>query len=1111
MIRWLAMALYAAGAAETPLLVCPELPSAPMVDGVLSDKAWQGARQIDRFWNTRTGEPAPADSRVLLGRHGPCLCLAASLSFRAGHTIESFSKGDDDPGLWEDDGIEVFLDTNLRGGGFAQIILNSAGQVYDARTSEAGSATTWNLKPRPRVAARIVGSRLHIEAAFDLAALGGQLPKVGDVWGLKLCRTHWDRRARGPKRDHVYTSNMPGSGSYSSRPYARLVFGRVTEATRKALAKTDRKGPAAHPIHRLVEASRTRVWAKPYQKLSLKGRYQSERLIFHDTGTGAEIWRVTFDPYPDGVGYANWFPWNEDGSWLMFGSRERMGGYWHMFVTGDGERITQIPGAALLAHPRWRSGHAEHLLSAAGRSLVSFSIKTGKQEAIAQIPEGVPGRPSFGRYGRWAAICKQGFGQGAVLTALDLHTGETQRIKLRTSSKDFSGDWLYSGRISYVKGVPHVGYSLNHLPHLSRQHQYQQWLMNLQTGEYRSVRFLSHGGTSPLGDRKVGYSGGGVCTTDYFGDDKRFVMSIGTGGHIAWMSSPQWCLAGNSGPPGGSRFSCQLVQIYVDSGNWCRIAHGQTRNTTYGSHLFANTSPDGTKAEYSSTMLGPRDMYWAVMHWPEPPRNLRAGRAGAAVRLAWDRPEISKEYAGARVWRSARSGGPYRLVSGREPIAQFAWTDADSPPRAYYVATSVEHSSLESRRFSNEVAPIEGSEQWPGKLRRYVEAETGESAGAFAVNFHGSASCDRFVEHRRGEGVGSVSFQLDLPRPGPLRVWARARATQKPADLVAKMGRQSSRTAVAGPGWRWAQLALPIEFARGRNVLRLESSGPGLGIDKVLLTDDSDAKPVGFGDTECASPGPVTRLSATAESPHEVRLAWTAPACPSVHHFSIYRLRRPGSPVLQENLIASPWGAGHLDWGLEPGTTFEYAVTAADSFGHESSEARVTVSTPPVERLVIEVEAETGSVEGGERKIVADPEASGGAYVETPPEALNSKYRLTVPFEVQEPGDYVVWASMFPLKDSHIYLRFAVDGKPNALMYMGSQRSGSTKRRLLWRPLGVVSGVTPVSWRLQPGRHRIEILHVGRPGFAGRYHAIDQFVVTNDRSFMPPGPTWGWE
>ena len=1088
------------------ILICPDLPAVPRIDGDLSDKAWTPALAITGFRDKDSGEPAPARTKVLLGRQGGTLYLAAQLSFRAGHKIASFSKGDDDPDLWRDDCLELFIASDVNKADFIQIILNSAGQIDDSRSGGA-----WDLSPRPQLATRVADGQIQMEASFRLAALAGKEPREGDVWGLKLCRTHWDRQTEAQARENVYTSNMPGSGSYSSRPYARLVFGRVTEAAKELLAKLAPKTQDAHPIHHLIEAAKTKVWAKPYRKLFRNRRHQSERLIFHDTDTGAEIWRVTCDPHNDGVTYANQFPWNADGSCIMFMSRGRLGGWWAMFMTGDGEHVMQIPGTTQLSHPRWRRGRPNELLSAAGKSLVSFDIRTGEQQVIAQIPEDVPGRATFGPHGRWAAVCKQGFGEGGILTVIDVQAGRSRRIKLRTSSKDFNGDWLYSGGIAYVKGVPHVGYSLNHLPHLSREHQYQQWLMNLETGEYRSVRYLSHGGTSPLGDRKVGYWGGGVHTTDYFGDDKKFVMNIGTGGHIAWMSSPEWCVAGNSGSPGGSRFSGQLVQIYVDTGNWCRIAHGQTKNTTYASHLFCNTSPDGTKVEYSSTMLGPRNMYWAVMHRPEPPGNLRGIRKGQAVRLEWDRPTIGEEWAGARIWRARKSGGPYEIVSGKEPVVGMNWTDAEAPAPAYYVATSVEHSSLESHRFSNEVAPTDGQAEWPGKLRLYVEAETGQASGAFDVNFHGSASGDRFVEHRRGTGAGKLTLKLHLVKGGRFQIWARMRSTADSTTVAARLGSQSAQATVAGSDWRWTRVVSSADLDRGQLAVILECSEPGIGIDKLLLTDDLEMRPTGLGDTEQPPVPCAVNLTAAAESPYEARLEWQSGASPSIHHFNIYRIRRAGAAISQESLIASPSSSTHLDWGLAPGTTFEYAVTTVDCIGHESEAVRTSCSTPGVERRLIQVEAESGEVDGGELKVVEDPGASAGAHVETPPEVLQSPYRLIVPFEVAKAGDYVIWASMFPLRDSHIYQRFAVDGKPKGLMYLGSQRSGSTKRRLLWRPLGVVSGVTPFVWHLEPGPHRIEVLHVGQPGFVKRYHAIDQFIVTNDRSFVPPGPTWEWE
>ncbi|MDP6060269.1 MAG: fibronectin type III domain-containing protein, partial [Pirellulaceae bacterium] len=557
--------------------------------------------------------------------------------------------------------------------------------------------------------------------------------------------------------------------------------------------------------------------------------------------------------------------------------------------------------------------------------------------------------------------------------------------------------------------------------------------MNLQTGEYRKVKYLSHGGTSPNRDRKVGYAGGGIYSTDFFGDDKKFVASAGSGGHIAWMSSPDWCLAGNAGKSGDSPFSCQLVQVFVNDGNWCRIAFGQTKNTTYGSYLFVNTSPDGTKAEYSSTMLGPRDMYWAVMNRPEPPRLLKATRANGKVLLEWERPETGKEYAGARIWRAEKSGGPYQLISGRKPVNGTTWSDPNPPASACYVATSVEPSTLESRRFSDEVRNTAANNEWPDKLRIYAEAETGKPAGSFAVNFHGTASNDRFIEHRRGDGEGILDLAVQCERATDYRLWIRARTTKGPASATANAGQQNLKIQLKPQAWSWHSFDGRLSLKAGSRSLRIQSIDPGFAVDKILLTDDFNMIPAGLGDTEAALPSRVKTLNAVPESPHEVRLSWQPDPSSDVHHFNIYRIREKGARPSQENLIGSPSSPAHLDWGLEPGSSFEYAVTAVDSFGRESEPVRASATTRALVRPpIIQVEAESGTVVGGEKKVVKDKDASGGAYLETPPDALKSEYRLSVSFTVEKEGNYIVWAALFPLKDTHIYLKFAVDGKPNA-------------------------------------------------------------------------------
>jgi len=1101
-----------AGAAAVPEVVCPLTSSPPTVDGALSAEEWTLAAVIERFHATVRGALAPAATRLLLCHDPKRLYVGAECRFRPGHQVKSFIKRDGGDEIWRDDCLEIFIAPDLLKPEYIHVIVNSKGRLYDSKSGDESAA--WDLHPS-EAATRIINNTLVIEMAIAFAALD-VIPKTGDVWGIKFCRTHWDRSPTTDRErpGNVFTSTVAGGGSYHDRPYGRLIFGARTARTQAILKRLKGSSSArAHAYHRLEEARRANVWAKPCEKLVRDGVNFGERLIFRDTGTGAEVWRVTFNAGPDGVSYANTFPWNADGSLLMFSGRKRIDGGWHMLLSADGTRISRPKGYGSMTHPRWTRDDPESVLCSSGRDLFRINVLTGKKTGIASLPEHVQGRLSFGPKGVWAAACKRGFGKGGELTLIDLKTKTTRVIPLRTASKDFGGDWLYSGGVTYVGETPHVRYSLNHLPHLSAEHKYQQWTMNLETGEYRLVKYLSHGGTSPNRDRKVGFWGGSIHTTDWFGGDKKFVMRIGTGGHIAWMSSPEWCLAGTSGAPNSSRFGDQLVQVFVDTGNWCRIAYGQSAQTTYASHLFTNTSPDGTKGEYTSTMLGPKDVYWAVVNRPEPPERVKAARSTAGVQLNWSAPGIRKEIKGYRVWRSDRSGGPYALVSGRNPVKRTQWTDTRAPADEplFYVLTSVEHSTLESRRFSREVAvPAAGRTGWPGKVRRYVEAETGTAQHPMAEDFSGTASCDRFVAHRHGEGEGKLVVSVNVPRAGRYLLWARVRG---PGRLrVTCADRPVGSLGTARAVWSWTKMSAEAHLPTGDCELALVTEDKGCAVDKLLLTDDPAFVPRALGDTTRPAPGPPAGLRAKKRTRFDVALAWRPSPDPEFHHYQVYRGRTPGFQCAQENLVGSPDEPAFLDWGLEPGAAWYYGVTAVDTWGHESKPARVTAATQALaRRTLIELEAEKGRPENGRHKTVKDPAASAGEYVVMPAEVITRKpFRLVIPFRVEHTDRYVVWLSLCPVADAHVYLNVDVDGKNRSLMYVNNTQKGKPAKRFTWRPLGAVGGPTPLVWDLSPGKHRLALSLVGAAGFANRITAVDRAIVTNDLSFVPEGPIWDW-
>ena len=138
-------------------------------------------------------------------------------------------------------------------------------------------------------------------------------------------------------------------------------------------------------------------------------------------------------------------------------------------------------------------------------------------------------------------------------------------------------------------------------------------------------------------------------------------------GHQTWChEDPDWIFASYGtarGPrvrhlPGahdGSRTAYRL----------CAVGAKYPQFTVYAAFAFAASSPDGTKVQFMSNMLGSVDEYLVVARAPQPPQNL-----AAEIRDGKDRPPVDPAAvpSGDRqaIWSTsvARAGRTGRRLDG---------------------------------------------------------------------------------------------------------------------------------------------------------------------------------------------------------------------------------------------------------------------------------------------------------------------------------------------------------------------------------------------------------------------------------------------------------------
>ncbi len=195
---------------------------APVIDGqVRQDPGWRNVTLISRFVDVKTARPAPHQTRCRMSYDNKYLyCAFVCMEDRTGD-IHAEVKGHD-KGVFRDECMEIFLDTNQDRETYVHVAANVLGTVYDARHLDRGWFRTRDLKwdIDARVAVRILPDRWCMEVALPLAALGGRKPAPGVRWNFNLGR----ERHLKPAEFSTYARLMK-KGFHDPRRFWVLEFG----------------------------------------------------------------------------------------------------------------------------------------------------------------------------------------------------------------------------------------------------------------------------------------------------------------------------------------------------------------------------------------------------------------------------------------------------------------------------------------------------------------------------------------------------------------------------------------------------------------------------------------------------------------------------------------------------------------------------------------------------------------------------------------------------------------------------------------------------------------------------------------------------------------------
>ena len=146
--------------------------------------------------------------------------------------------------------------------------------------------------------------------------------------------------------------------------------------------------------------------------------------------------------------------------------------------------------------------------------------------------------------------------------------------------------------------------------------------------------------------------------------------------------------------------------------------------------------------------------------------------------------------------------------------------------------------------------------------------------------------------------------------------------------------------------WTWVKVAA-VTLKKGRHAITLTSSSAGAQADLICLATDPAFTPKGVRPEDRAAPRQVQGLKVAKVRGRAVHLKWQTSPEPDFFHYNVYAARKPLVRPQQRHLVASPTYGEFIAWGLRPGTTYYYAVTAVDRRGNESSLGAVVKAAIP--------------------------------------------------------------------------------------------------------------------------------------------------------------------
>ena len=606
---------------------------------------------------------------------------------------------------------------------------------------------------------------------------------------------------------------------------------------------------------------------------------------------------------------------------------------------------------------------------------------------------------------------------------VDRQTGERTHIAAPLCGNTNYLRAFYDGRVHYPEGDEWEAYGL---PWFADQVRLPTGLsMDELHDLWRNLPHATHGHESTSPDWEYIATDGGTTRIVRVRDGQTRSLRLspdGTNYHLHWRQHPRFFVGWVRGWHFGSYRRPENAnieyQVFCD-GTFQPIVDTKHRfNGYYAGGDFSMLSPDATKIHYGSSMTGRFRNYIAVMARPRPPHHVTWRAEDESVVVSWEPSLYSRETRGYLVYRSEASGDGYRLLTD-QPVPGHEYRDetVQAGRPYYYVVTSLEHSGLESG-YSQEAARagVALPDELDHPLVVYAEVEdairdlpTGDLPGlAMGVDRFGASDDYYLYRHPEAER-GEAELPIRVPATGSYYVWARLRANgSESAAWELALGDQQLTVATDQAEWTWVRAgSSPVSLEGGVVTTTVSTSGEAGHLDLLCLATDGDFRPQGARPEDVQPPPAPRGLQVANVRSRANQLLWERPADPRLSHYQVYASTEPDFEPNQHTRVGSPTYEEFIDWGLQAGVEYHYAVTAVDRRGNESSPVRGRAATPAREEPPVEIQLDF--VEADLTGPFERAEAGGlraAAYVVPEDPAEN---RVAWQVEIPRQGDYYLW------------------------------------------------------------------------------------------------------